>query len=771
MPKNLVVVESPAKAKTLKKYLGKDFHILASYGHVRDLLPKKGAVDPDHQFAMTYQIIEKNVKHIAAIAKALPQAEALYLATDPDREGEAIAWHIYELLKRKKAMKGKPVHRITFHEITEQAVQQAVGQPKSLSMDLIHAQQARRALDYLVGFTLSPLLWKKVQRGLSAGRVQSPALRLIVERELEIETFKSQEYWTITATVQAENTPSFQAKLITYQNQKLSQFSIQTEAEATQIKTALLAAAQGKLQVEKIEKKTRKRQPAAPFITATLQQEAAHQLNFTAQRTMRVAQQLYEGIEIDEGPVGLITYMRTDSVTLAHEAIQAVRNWIQIHYGVRALPKDPRQFQTKSKNAQEAHEAIRPTSPEKLPESIKSRLSTDQFKLYELIWKRTIASQMLPATLELLAIELQDSQKNVYRASGSTIIQPGFMQVYHEALENPSQSTEISHTAPYSIRLPALQAGNIVNLLALLTEQHFTEPPPRYNEASLIKTLENHDIGRPSTYVPIISTLQQRKYVTLEQKRFKPTDVGRVVNKFLTQYFSQYVDYDFTAQLEGKLDAIARGETIWIPVLEDFWLPFKERIQTTEETVQRQAVTQEPLDENCPQCSKQLSNRLGKRGRFIGCSAYPECDYTRDLHEAAESPQAPSTLPERNCPSCGQALQIKFGRYGKFIGCSQYPKCKHIEPLEKPENTGVECPECQQGHLLKRKSRYSKVFYACSAYPTCQYAIWHEPRQAPCPQCAWPITTIKTTKRRGTEQVCPRKTCAYAEMINETEGA
>lgn len=787
MSKNLVIVESPAKAKTLKKYLGKDFEVLASYGHVRDLIPKKGAVDPESRFKMHYQLIEKNAKRVTAITQALNTSEALYLATDPDREGEAIAWHVYEILKRKKAMKGKPVHRIIFHEITQKAIEQAVKNPKTLKLELIHAQQARRALDYLVGFTLSPLLWKKIRRGLSAGRVQSPALKLIVERELEIECFKSQEYWTLTAQAQTGQ-QAFQPKLIVYQDKKLLQFSIQSEKEANAIKTDLLLAAKGSLIVEKVEKKDRKRQPAAPFTTATLQQEAAHQLGFTAQQTMRTAQQLYEGIDLGEGPSGLITYMRTDSVNLAEEALQAIRTWIQDHYNSEALPDTPRHFRTKSKNAQEAHEAIRPTEIGLVPTSIQTQLNLEQFKLYQLIWKRTLASQMIHASLKLLSITLSGGEGNHYRISGTTVINPGFMAVYQETPDSPSFSEEEGLSQRVTLQgvtpqeatpqqatpqggaqqgdappLPILAVGDSVKLLDILSHQHFTEPPPRYGEASLIKTLEAHGIGRPSTYVPIITTLKQREYVILDQKRFKPTDVGRVVNRFLSNYFNQYVDYDFTAQLEDELDSIARGEILWIPVLKKFWNPFKNQVEHTEATVQRKEVTQEVLEERCPQCRQPLSNRLGKRGRFIGCSAYPECNYTRDLN--GEVTSEPIKVPEGACPICGQALYIRQGRYGKFIGCSQYPKCKHLEPLEKPADTGIPCPECQQGSLLQRKSRRAKVFYSCSTYPSCQYAVWNEPIPSSCPKCAWPIVTIKVTKRRGTEHVCPRKTCAHSVKV------
>ena len=766
MAKNLLIVESPAKAKTIKKYLGKEFEVLASYGHVRDLLPKEGAVNPEHDFAMKYALIEKNAKHVDMIIKAFKGADALYLATDPDREGEAIAWHVYEILKSKKALKDKPVYRVVFHEITKAAVKAAVANPRDIAMDLVNAQQARRALDYLVGFTLSPLLWKKVRRGLSAGRVQSPALRLIVEREEEIEAFKLQEYWTITANNNLEQ-QNFSARLIEYNNEKLSQFSISTQDQAETIKSALEKMAQGHLHVTKVEKKQRKRNPAAPFTTSTLQQEAGRKLGFTAQRTMRLAQQLYEGIDVGQGPVGLITYMRTDSVHLSNEALAAIREFIVQRYGEKEVPDAPRQFRTKSRNAQEAHEAIRPTHVEYAPEQIKAHLTPEQRKLYELIWKRAVASQMIHATIDTVAVDLSANaaSDHCFRANGSTVVHPGFMVVYLESFDDSKAKSDDEGSV-----LPPLKVGDIVDLIDILADQHFTEPPPRYSEASLVKALEERDIGRPSTYVPIISTLQNREYVILDQKRFKPTDVGRVVNKFLTRYFIQYVDYGFTALLEDKLDQISRGEQEWVPLLRDFWMPFKTLVDTTEETVQRKDVTQEALDESCPKCSQPLSMRLGKRGRFIGCSGYPDCDYTRNMEGEVTTASEPEVVEGRVCPDCGHELHVKVGRYGKFIGCSHYPKCKHMEPLEKPADTEIECPECRKGSLLKRKSRYGKIFYSCSTYPTCNYAVWNEPIEEPCPRCAWPVMTIKTTKRRGTEKVCPRKECAYAEPMAVAEG-
>ncbi len=748
--KNLLVVESPAKAKTIKKYLGKHFEVLACYGHVRDLIPKEGAVDPEHDFAMKYEIIEKNAKHVAEIAKALKGADALYLATDPDREGEAISWHILELMRQQKVLAKKPAFRVAFYEITQSAVDQAVKYPRDISMDLVNAQQARRALDYLVGFNLSPLLWRKVRPGLSAGRVQSPALRMIVEREIEIEKFQSQEYWTVEAQAEHEQQP-FMARLVEYQGTKLEQFSITESQQAKAIETALLKVGKKGLRVIHVEKKQRKRNPAPPFITSTLQQEAARKLGFTTDRTMRIAQQLYEG--------GFITYMRTDSVTLAQEAIHDIRDFIAKRFGKKNVPQSPRIFHTKSKSAQEAHEAVRPTVVERTPESLKESLSPEQFKLYDLIWKRTVACQMIPATIDTVAVDLSCGDGNRLRANGSVVTDPGFIAVYQEDVDDPKKSEEGD-----SKLLPAMEEGDEVKLLSIEALQHFTEPPPRFSEASLVKALEEHGIGRPSTYSSIIYTLKHREYVTLEQKRFKPTDIGRIVNRFLTQYFSQYVDYDFTARLEDELDAIARGEHPWVPMLAEFWQPFISLVAQTQETVKRSDVTQEAIEEACPKCGKPLVIRLGKRGRFIGCTGYPECDYTRGLEDSSETAAAePEVIEGRTCPECNSSLVIKTGRYGKFIGCSNYPNCKHMEPLEKPQDTGIICPECTKGHLLKRKSRYKKIFYSCSTYPTCKYAVWNEPLPEPCPKCGWLILTLKTTKRRGTEKVCPQKGCGFSQ--------
>ncbi len=614
MSKNLVIVESPAKAKTISKYLGKDFDVLASYGHVRDLVPKEGAVDTADGFTMKYQVIERNEKHVNAIIRALKKAEALYLATDPDREGEAISWHLVELLKEKNALDDKAVHRVVFHEITKKAIVNAIENPREISSDLVSAQQARRALDYLVGFNLSPLLWKKVQRGLSAGRVQSPALRMIVERELEIEAFKAREYWTIEADVSKEDQP-FLSRLVRYRGEKVEQFSYENEDAAREVERTILDAANGKLETVSVDKKQRKRNPAAPFTTSTLQQEAARKLGFNTQWTMRVAQRLYEGIELpDEGNVGLISYMRTDSVTLADVAVEEIREVIAERYGPENVPDSPREFKTKSKNAQEAHEAIRPTSVTRTPESLKGKLDKEQLKLYSLIWQRTMASQMVPAVFDTVTLEMaagpDSDDGHRFRANGSVLVEPGFMAVYHEGRDDSSNDDS-------DRLLPEVAVGDVISLDELRPEQHFTDPPPRFTEASLVKTLEEYGIGRPSTYANIIATLKNREYVEMDSKRFMPTDIGRIVNGFLTEHFTQYVDYDFTARLEDDLDAISLGEKTMVPLLEEFWKPFSDLVIEKEQSVTREQVAQARDLGIDPKSGKPMTVRMGRYGPFV----------------------------------------------------------------------------------------------------------------------------------------------------------
>ncbi len=758
MAKNLVIVESPAKSKTITKYLGRDFSVLASYGHVRDLVPREGAVNTEHNYEMLYEPIEKNEKYVAAIARALKKSDALYLATDPDREGEAISWHLHEMLKDKKLLKNKKVYRVIFHEITKRAIREAIENPRELSQELINAQLARRGMDYLVGFNLSPLLWKKIRRGLSAGRVQSPALRLITEREDEIEAFRAREYWTIEADLNKDK-QDFTAKLSMYDGKRVKQFTINNEKDAKAAHKNLKKHGGKKLTVYHVEKKSRRRNPAAPFTTSTLQQEAVRKLGFSAQRAMRTAQMLYEGIDIGSGNVGLITYMRTDSVTLAAEAIDEIRSYIKTQYGKENLPTSPCLYKTKAKNAQEAHEAIRPTSVMRTPDALKDSLSKDQYKLYSLIWKRTVACQMIHATLHTVAVDFTCGEGNMFRSTGSTIAKPGFMAVYLEGEDDHKDKDDEK-------MLPGLEKGDQVPLKDIRAEQHFTEPPPRYTEATLIRALEEYGIGRPSTYASIISTLQNREYVEMDRRRFFPTDVGRVVNRFLTNHFPNYVDYDFTAHMEDDLDAVSRGEKDWIPIMDNFWKPFIKLVKDKEQSVSRADATTETTDEKCPKCDSPLLIRLGRRGRFIGCSAYPDCDYTRNIGGEESNPESSEFIEGRSCPSCGSALLIRQGRYGRFIGCSAYPDCKFIEPLEKPTDTGVSCPKCNKGKMVTRRSRRGKVFYSCSRYPDCDYAVWNEPVDKACPSCSWPMLTIKTTKRRGTQAACPQQDCHYSEAVD-----
>ncbi len=666
MATNLLIVESPAKAKTLKKYLGKDFEVLASYGHVRDLIPKTGAVDPDNNFAMLYETIARNAKHVDEIAKAAAAAEHIYLAPDPDREGEAIAWHISEMLKGKRTLKGKTMQRVVFNEITQSAVQAAVANPRQISIPLVNAQQARRALDYLVGFNLSPLLWRKVRPGLSAGRVQSPALRLIVEREQEIEKFKSQEYWSVHLDSQKNSIP-FTSKLFQFQGQKLEQLSIGSQAEYEAIH-AKLSDAKLPPKVARVEKKAKQRSPAAPFITSTLQQEAVRKLGMTSERTMRTAQSLYEGIDIGGQTTGLITYMRTDSVALANEAVAEIRSYISNNFSSEYLPGKQPVYKSKAKNAQEAHEAIRPTSILRTPESLRDYLHIDQMRLYEMIWKRTLASQMTPARFDTVSVDIRlSSNDTLFRASGQTLVFPGFIGVYMEDVDDAEEED--------SAKLPPLVEGDVLTIDKLYGEQHFTQPPPRFSEASLVKTLEEYGIGRPSTYASIISTLQAREYATLDKKRFKPTDVGRVVIKFLNEHFTRYVDYSFTSNLENELDEISEGKRDWIPVLDEFWKGFHKLILEKKD-VDRPGT--EILEEACPKCGKPLSKRLGRRGNFIGCTGYPECDYTRSLASEEEAGEARKELGVH--PETGQIVLLLRGPYGHYVQLGEVEEGAKTKP-------------------------------------------------------------------------------------------
>ena len=671
MTRNVVIVESPAKAKTIKKYLGKDFEVMASYGHVRDLVPKEGAVDPARKFAMRWEIIDKNRKHVDAIARAVKKADALYLSTDPDREGEAISWHLYELLKDSGALDGKSVHRSVFYEITRNAVQEAVEQPREISQELVKAYLARRALDYLVGFNLSPLLWKKAGlSGASAGRVQSPALRMICEREEEIAAFVAREYWTIDAQAE-KDAQQFGARLTQFRGEKVEQFTITTAARADEVRGALNQAAAGNLTVANVDRKQRKRNPAPPFTTSTLQQEAARKLGFGAQRTMRVAQRLYEGMDFGEGPIGLITYMRTDSVNLAVEAVREIRSTIARLYGAEALPDAPRTYRTKSKNAQEAHEAVRPTSPSHTPEQLAGKLDGDELKLYTLIWRRAVASQMEAAVFDTVAVDLEAGEGHAFRANGSTLITPGFLAVYRESFDDAASDDENDRM------LPAMEVGDRVRLLEIRPEQHFTEPPPRYSEASLVKTLEEHGIGRPSTYASIIQTLLYKKYCELLNKRFVPTDLGKIVNRFLTGNFERYVDYGFTAEMEDELDNISRGEEDWVPVLERFWEALSAQIADVDQNVTRQDVSMARDIGIDPASGKPVSVRYGRYGAFaqIGTREDEEKPKFASLrpHQRMDTITLPDALELFLLPRVvgqtddGHPIKVAIGRFGPYV--------------------------------------------------------------------------------------------------------
>ncbi len=691
MSNNLVIVESPAKARTIEKYLGGDFKVLASYGHVRDLVAKEGAVDPQAGFAMKYEEIERNRRHIEAIAKAMRRADALYLATDPDREGEAISWHVCESLRERGLLDGRPIYRIVFHEITRRAVQEALQHPREISGDLVNAQQARRALDHLVGFNLSPLLWKKVRPGLSAGRVQTPALRLIVEREREIEAFRPVEYWTLEAELQKAG-QAFSARLVEYGGQriddKLEKFYIGDEGAARQAERTLREAAAGRLQVSAVERKQRRQNPAPPFTTSTLQQEAARKLGFTAQKTMRTAQRLYEGVDFGEGATGLITYMRTDSVSLASEALHGIRNVIGRRFGPAALPDKPRHYRTKSKNAQEAHEAIRPTSAARHPDDLAGRLDRDQQQLYELIWKRAVASQMASAVFDTVSLDLVPSHAprdgHRFRATGSILLEPGYIAVYQEGRDDTEDEQDR--------RLPQVEAGELIPLNRLEAEQHFTKPPPRFSEASLVKTLEEYGIGRPSTYAAIISTLLDREYVELDRKRFIPTDVGRIVSTFLSEHFTRYVDYDFTARMEDRLDAISRGEQNWQELLGRFWEPFRELLKEKEASVSKRDVVPNRELGTDPASGKPVLVKIGRFGPYVQIGTAEDQDKPRfagvprsksmqtiTLEEALELFKLPRELGET--PE-GLPVSANIGRYGPFVKFgSRYASLKkHDDP-------------------------------------------------------------------------------------------
>jgi DNA topoisomerase-1 len=753
MNQSLVIVESPAKAKTIEKFLGKGYQVLASYGHVRDLPSKDGSVDVDNDFLPKYVVSAKARKQLGILKQALRNADELVLATDPDREGEAIAWHLLEALGVDEQGKTPRVCRVVFHEITKDAIAEAMARPRHISTELVDAQQARRILDYLVGFNLSPVLWRKIPGSRSAGRVQSVALRLICEREAEIEAFKSRQYWTIEAAMANADGAKFAARLNAIDGQKIATTAKQLETDACRViadrQTAEHLVEEIRplpLQVAEVSCTEKKRRPAAPFTTSTLQQEANRKLGFSARKTMSLAQKLYEGVDIGDGPVGLITYMRTDSVTLSSLAVTEARQVIGERYGKAYVPAKPRVYKSKAKNAQEAHEAIRPTGLSRHPETLRAFLDRDELRLYKLIWERTIAAQMADALLDATTVDILAGDRYQFRASGQVVRFPGFMKVYIEGKDTENEEAEGT--------LPVLEEKQALSFADLQGEEHTTQPPPRYTEASLVKVLEENGIGRPSTYAATMNTLVERKYVRLDKRVFFPEDLGREVIRFLMQFFDKYVDYKFTANMEDDLDAISLGKGDWKAFLKNFWVPFKEEV----EGVKSEKFVGETIDEKCPECQLPLSKKFGKNGYFIACTGYPACTYTRPVNgEQKDEP----VYSDEICEKCGARMLFKEGRYGRYLACSGYPECKNNQPLVKPKALGITCPACREGEIMEKKSRYGKVFYSCNRYPKCKYALWDQPVAEPCPKCGFPLVVEKTTKRLGTVRKCPQQECDY----------
>ena len=735
--KTLVVVESPAKAKTIEKYLGGDYAVRASYGHIRDLGKGFGGlgVDVEHAFTPDYVVPEDSKRHVGELKKVLKAGSGdLILATDYDREGEAIAFHVASLLGVDPAT----AKRVTFTEITRDAILEAFGEPRAIDLKLFDAQEARRILDRLVGYRISPLLWKKVRPGLSAGRVQSVAVRLIVEREREIRAFNPVEYWSVDVRLTPEGADPeqpFTARLTQVPEGKLAASPdkkgvlLGADADAAEHVERLRRAT---YRVTNVEKKERKRSPAPPFTTSTLQQEAARKLGFSARKTMTLAQRLYEGIDLPgEGSVGLITYMRTDSVNIADTALREVAVLVKTEYGERYSLAEPRRYKTRSRNAQEAHEAVRPTSVMRTPQRVAAALERDQLRLYTMIWQRTMATQMAEARFDQVGVDVEAVAADTtygLRATGQTMTFDGFIRVYKEGRdEGPDEDAEKT--------LPALTAEQVLSMLEVLPEQHFTQPPPRFSEASLVKTLEELGIGRPSTYASIIETIQRREYVTLEEKRFTPTDTGEVVTDKLIEHFPDVVDVTFTAYMEKELDDIAEGDLRKITMLEEFYGPFERALEKAEHSFERFV---EELDEDCPLCATEgrdpgrLEVKLGRYGKFVGCTNYPECRYIRNM-DGSVRPE-PEMLDEI-CPECGKQLQRRVGRYGPFTGCSGYPDCRYIKK-DPPVSTGVTCPQCAQGELIEKRSRFGSIFYSCSRYPECDCAVGNPPeKDHPCPEC------------------------------------
>ncbi len=767
MAKNLVIVESPAKARTLNKYLGRNYQVKASVGHVVDLPKSKLGVEIENDFQPEYQIIHGKKKVLDELKKAAKDKDAVYLAPDPDREGEAIAYHIAQKLKLPRKTK---VYRVRFNEITRKAVQEALQHPTEIDQNLFDAQTARRVLDRLVGYQISPLLWRKVRRGLSAGRVQSVAVRLICEREKEIEAFQAEEYWSIEARLEGKSPPPFLARLFRVGGERLDHKNLRIENEARS--REILAKLEGvDWKVTSVETKERRRFPAPPFITSRLQQEASRKLGFNPRRTMRIAQRLYEGVELgDEGAVGLITYMRTDSTRLSPEALGQVRELIRGKFGDEYLPAEPIVYRSK-KAAQDAHEAIRPTSTEYPPERVAAFLSREELSLYTLVWNRFVACQMTPARFDQTTVDIQAGELE-FRATGQVLRFDGFIRVYTEGKDAGDQATEEEEGEGRTLP-PDLAAGDVLKLLDLLPEQHFTQPPPRFSQAALIKELEEKGIGRPSTYAAIVATILDREYVREDpEKRLRPTPTGLLVNDLLVGSFPDILNVEFTAGMEDELDSIEEGKEHWVVAIRRFYKSFKADLDRAEAEMPTVKGEGQKTDIVCEKCGSPMVIKWGRQGEFLACSAYPECRNTKNftLDEDGKIKIEEVEAHPDPCPKCGKELIVRYGRFGKFLGCSGYPECKHIVSLAAPPRSlGIVCPDCGEGDVQERRSRRGKTFYGCNRYPDCKFATWDPPILEPCPDCGAKYLVEKVTKRAGRVRRCVQEGCGYKEQMEDDE--
>ena len=769
--KNLVIVESPAKARTLGKYLGRDFQVKASVGHIVDLPKSKLGVDVKKDFTPDFHVIQAKKKVIDELKKAAKGKENIYLASDPDREGEAIAWHIADQVAKNR----RRVYRVLINEITKKAVQDAIANPQELDHNKFDAQVARRVLDRLVGYKISPLLWHKVRRGLSAGRVQSVAVRLVCEREKEIRAFDAQEYWSLTALLEARVPPSFKARLTQWRGRKLDHKKFRLENEP-QVQAIIQSLDGASWVIGEVEKKERRRYPAPPFVTSKLQQEAARKLGFQPKRTMQIAQHLYEGIELGaEGSVGLITYMRTDSTRVANDALHAVQGFIEAQYGKNYLPNSPNTYRSK-KGAQDAHEAIRPTAMEYTPERVRRFLRRDAFQLYSLIWDRFVASQMVPAWFDQTGYEIP-VREGLFRATGQQLKFDGFMKVYIEGRdERAAQANGVDTDEDEDGSrenegvLPDLQKGDSLKLLSMDPCQHFTQPPPRYTQASLIKELDEKGIGRPSTYATIISNILDREYVEQDERRtLAATDLGLLVTDLLVESFPDILNVEFTAGMEDELDKIEEGKEKWTQAMKRFYAPFARDLKKAEKEMRDVKRQEVPTDIACDKCGAMMVVKWGRNGEFLACPQYPECKNTKNFKRDDKGEVQIAVAEEINqaCEQCGRPMLVRWGKFGKFLGCSGYPECKNIQPLEKPVDLGVKCPECKEGNLKERKSRRGKIFYGCHRYPQCKFASWDKPLGESCPDCHSPILVEKMTKRAGKTHRCYKKECGYSVQVAE----